>query len=87
MFHSLGVRNVIRPSVLSKTAYSAPILSRPDFGKPFTLQTDASAYTLGAVLAHEVDGEERVVCFLSRSLTKQQQNYSTNQFSTIKTKL
>lgn len=58
---------------------SAPILFCPDFSRPFTLQTDASSYGLGAVLTQEIVGEEKVIFFLSRSLTKQEQNYSTTE--------
>lgn len=58
---------------------SAPILTCPDFSQPFTLQTDASAYGLGAVLTQNLDGEEKVICFLSRSLTKAERNWSTTE--------
>ncbi|XP_060536007.1 uncharacterized protein LOC132707976 [Cylas formicarius] len=58
---------------------SAPILTCPDFSKPFVLQTDASAYGLGAVLTQESGDGEKVICFLSRSLTKQERNYSTTE--------
>lgn len=58
---------------------TAPILTRPDFSKPFILQTDASAHGIGAVLTQKFDEEENVICFLSRSLSKQERNYSTTE--------
>lgn len=32
---------------------SAPVLSFPDFGKPFIVQTDASGYAMGVVLLQD----------------------------------
>lgn len=58
---------------------TAPILTRPDFNKTFTLQTDASAYGIGAVLTQQFDDGEKVICFLSRSLTRLERNYSTTE--------
>ena len=64
---------------LKECLVSAPILSCPDFSRPFTVQTDASAYGLGAVLPQSYEDGEKVVCFLSRSLNKAERNYSTTE--------
>ena len=56
----------------------APVLTYPRFGygaSQFVLQTDASAYGIGAVL--EKDGQ--VVAFISRALKKAEQQYSVIQ--------
>lgn len=58
---------------------TASILTCPDFSKSFTLQTDASAYGLGCVLTQQYEDGERVICYLSRSLTRQEQNLSTTE--------
>lgn len=58
---------------------SAPILTCPDFERPFTLQTDASAYGIGAVLTQEFEDGEKVIAFLSRSLTRQERAYTTTE--------
>ncbi|XP_075154322.1 uncharacterized protein K02A2.6 isoform X1 [Haematobia irritans] len=43
---------------------------------PLTLACDASPTGIAAVLSHIVNGEERPIAFISRSLTKAEQNYS-----------
>ncbi|KAG5870186.1 hypothetical protein JTB14_032478 [Gonioctena quinquepunctata] len=58
---------------------SAPVLSCPDYSLPFVLQTDASAFGLGAVLSQTRGDEDMVICYLSRSLTKQERNFSTTE--------
>lgn len=66
--------NIIKDSLVS-----APILSCPNFDLPFTIQTDASGYGLGAVLSQTYPDGERVISYISRSLTKQEQCYSTTE--------
>jgi len=43
------------------------------------VQCDASDFGLGAVLTQTIDGEERVVSFLNRSLNKAERRYSTTE--------
>lgn len=64
---------------IKEALVSAPILSSPDFTKPFTIQCDASDTGLGGVLTQELDGDERAVAFASRSLTKTERNYSVTE--------
>ncbi|KAG5877256.1 hypothetical protein JTB14_002088 [Gonioctena quinquepunctata] len=55
---------------------SAPVMACPNFDLPFIVQTDASGYGIGAVLTqNHPDVGERVVSYLSRSLTKQEKNF------------
>ena len=53
----------------------APILAYPDPQTEFILDTDASAYGIGAVLSQVQDGQERVIAYGSRSLTKEERRY------------
>jgi exodeoxyribonuclease III len=60
-----------------KRCLSTPpiLLEHPDFDKPFTVHTDASGKALGATLCQEVDGEERVVMYISRALRAHEKGY------------
>jgi hypothetical protein len=64
--------------MLKQKLTSAPILIAPDWTQPFILHTDASKFGLGAVLAQNIGGEEKVVAYASKSLNKAQQNYTTS---------
>lgn len=59
---------------------SAPVLSHPDFSKPFVIQCDASQLGVGGVL-YQVDenGEEHPISFMSRKLNTAQRNYSVTE--------
>lgn len=56
-----------------------PILSRPNFNHPFTLQTDASFSGLGCVLTQTFDNQEHVIAYASRSLQKAELNYTVTE--------
>uniref|UniRef100_A0A1Y1L0V4 RNA-directed DNA polymerase n=1 Tax=Photinus pyralis TaxID=7054 RepID=A0A1Y1L0V4_PHOPY len=58
---------------------SAPVLSCPDFTLPFIIQCDASGFGLGAVLTQPHSEGERIVAFISRSLNKNERNYSATE--------
>ena len=64
--------------VLKGKLTESPVLGYPDFSKPFVLYTDAATTNgLGAVLGQEIDGQERVIGYASRSLKKNEKNYPT----------
>ena len=54
---------------------SPPILGYPQLEGRYILDTDASDTGIGAVLSQEQYGEERVIMYLSRSLTKEERRY------------
>jgi hypothetical protein len=56
---------------------SNPVLATIDYNRPFTLQTDASAFTIGATLMQkQEDGIEKPVAFFSVSLQPAEINYN-----------
>jgi hypothetical protein len=60
---------------LQQALISAPILSYPQSGGQFVLDTDASNFAIGCVLSQVQDGEEKVVAYGSKSLSKSERNY------------
>ena len=57
---------------------SAPVLSAPDFSRPFKLAVDASDIAAGAVLLQEDDDEiDHPVAYFPRKFNQHQRNYST----------
>ena len=53
----------------------APVLAYPNAEGPFILDTDASNTGVGAALSQEQKGEEKVIAYFSRSLTKSELQY------------
>ena len=64
---------------LKRALTTAPVLARPDFSKPFTVQCDASNVALGAVLTQEGTDGEHPIAYISRVLTGAEKNYSTTE--------
>lgn len=52
------------------------LLAYPNFDEPFILTTDASNVAIGAVLSQMFEGKERPIAFLSRTLSRAEENYS-----------
>ncbi|MEI3777136.1 RNase H-like domain-containing protein [Pectobacterium brasiliense] len=64
---------------LKSALVSAPILKMPDYSLPFTILSDASAYSVAAVLTQTHDGVEHPIAYCSRTLNKNEVNYSTTE--------
>jgi len=48
----------------------------PDNGKPFELETDASAYAIGAALFQKDErGKRKAIGYASKTLTETERNY------------
>ena len=65
---------------LEAACLQAPILSFPDFSKPFLLETDASGKGLGAVLSQkQSDGRYHPIAYASRIMNETEQRYHSNK--------
>lgn len=63
---------------------SAPVLTAPDFSRPFKVEVDASAHGAGAILVQEhEEGVDHPVCFFSKKFDKHQLHYSTIEKETL----
>ena len=65
---------------LKAACLQAPILSFPDFTKPFLLETDASGRGLGVVLSQkQADGRYHPIAYTSRVMNETEQRYHSNK--------
>lgn len=65
---------------LKEKLSTAPVLTNPDYAKPFLIQCDASQHGVGAVIAQvSEEGEETPIAYMSQKLNKAQRNYSVTE--------
>ena len=65
---------------LKAACLQAPILSFPDFTKPFLLETDTSGRGLGAVLSQkQADGQYHPIAYASHVMNETEQRYHLNK--------
>lgn len=64
---------------LKRNLTTAPVLAYPLFDLPFLVHTDASNVGLGTVLSQVQNGQERVIAYAAKSLSKTERNYSTTR--------
>jgi hypothetical protein len=58
---------------------SAPVVTCPDYSKPFIIQCDASNNGVGAVLCQKSGNEEQPIAYLSRKLNDREKKFSTSE--------
>lgn len=64
---------------LKQAMTSPPVLTYPQHGQEFILDTDASNVAVGAILSHEIDGKEHVIAYMSKALNKHEESYCTTR--------
>ena len=57
---------------------ASPVLRSPDWSKQFILETDASGYALGAVIAQHFEDDIHPIGFYSHSLLPTERNYDAH---------
>lgn len=58
---------------------STPVITCPDYSKPFFIQCDASNNGIGAVLCQKNEDGEQPIAYLSRKLNDRERKYSTSE--------
>jgi hypothetical protein len=72
---------------LKKALISAPIIQTLDGTLPFEIMSDASDYTVGAMLGQTKDKKHHAIAYASKTMTGAQLNYATTKKSSWKLSL
>ena len=64
---------------LKRLLTSPPVLSYPSENGQYIVDTDASLFGIGAVLSQIQNGEEKVIAYASKTLSRQQRRYCTTK--------
>lgn len=64
---------------LKRSLTEAPVLARPDFSKPFVIQTDGSDFAIRAALIEEIKDGEHPIVFVSRVLTAAETKFTATE--------
>ena len=64
---------------MKKKLTTAPIITAPDWSKPFEMMCDASDFTVGAVLGQRKNNVFHVVYYSSKTLNDAQLKYTTTE--------
>ncbi len=70
-------------NLLKEALTSTPLHAHPDYTLPFTIQVDASELGLGAVLCQKVEGEERVIEYLSRTIRSNEKKWPIRELEAL----
>ena len=62
---------------------SHPLLSLPDFTKPFCIKSDASDTAVGGALTQEHTSVHKSIAFLTRVLASSEQNYNVYDYELL----
>lgn len=73
--HLWGPNQTKSFNALKAALAAAPVLTFPDWSKPFVVLSDCSDYAKGATLAQEVDGVERPIAYISQALNDHEKKY------------
>ena len=83
VFFKWGEEELNAFELLKNCLINAPVLAYPDFTQPFILQTDASGVGISGILCQRIDGKEKVILYLSRTLTSGERKWHARELEAL----